>query len=148
MLRLFVLLKQLFSPLRLWHKACKNSRSCTSNPLIRLINCFRKLFIAPRPGLAYSARMSRTSLKDWPCAFARAADIIGDQWSLLILRDAFYGVNTWSGFQRSLKVARNVLADRLERLTDAGILERKPVRPGAQRYTYELTEAGHEFIED
>jgi DNA-binding HxlR family transcriptional regulator len=90
--------------------------------------------------------MSRTSLKNWPCSFARVADILGDKWTLLILRDAFYGVSTWSGFHKSLRVARNILSDRLDKLLEAGVLERMPVRPGVERYEYHLTDAGRELF--
>ena len=90
--------------------------------------------------------MSRTSLHDWPCSLARAADIIGDKWTLVILRNAFYGQTSFSGFQKSLGLARNVLSDRLDKLVEHGILVRQPVRPGVARYRYTLTDAGRELF--
>ncbi|RLM52818.1 transcriptional regulator, partial [Halobellus sp. Atlit-31R] len=58
-----------------------------------------------------------------PCPVARSANVLGDRWSLLIVRDAFDGISRFSEFQRSLGVARNILADRLRRLVDDGILQ-------------------------
>jgi len=73
---------------------------------------------------------------------ARTADILGDKWTLLILRDAFFGTSTFSQFQKNLGVARNILTDRLEKLVEFGVLHKKPIRPGVERYEYTLTESG------
>jgi DNA-binding HxlR family transcriptional regulator len=89
--------------------------------------------------------MSRTPLDHWQCSLARTADILGDKWTLMILRDAFFGLSTFSQFQQNLRVARNVLSDRLDKLVRHGILAREPVRPGVERYHYRLTEAGQEL---
>lgn len=86
--------------------------------------------------------MTRTSLKEFNCSLARTADIIGDKWTLLILRDAFFGASAFSQFHKSLGVARNILADRLEKLVEHEILEKRQSRPGVARYTYHLTERG------
>lgn len=86
--------------------------------------------------------MTRTSIKSMNCSVAQFAEIMGDRWSLLILRDAFVGVNTFSGFAKRLGVAKNVLTERLSHLVDHGILERQQTRPGVERYTYELTPKG------
>lgn len=77
---------------------------------------------------------------------ARTADIIGDKWTLLILRDAFFGGTTFSQFQKSLGVARNILSDRLEKLVEHDVLEKTPVRPGVERYHYQLTERGRDLV--
>lgn len=90
--------------------------------------------------------MSRTSLEHWQCSLARSADIVGDKWTLMILRDAFFGLSTFSQFQKNLQIARNVLSDRLAKLVQHGILRREPVRPGVERYRYQLTEAGQELF--
>ncbi len=90
--------------------------------------------------------MSRTSLNNWQCSLARTAEILGDKWTLMILRDAFFGLSTFSQFQRNLQVSRNVLSDRLEKLVANGILERTPTRPGVERYHYTLSEAGLELL--
>src|SRR5260370_15331381 len=57
---------------------------------------------------------------DWPCSVARAAEVFGDSWTLLILRDAMYGLTRYDEFQRSLHIARNTLSDRLGKLVVAG----------------------------
>lgn len=86
--------------------------------------------------------MTRTSLTKFKCSVAQTLEIIGDKWTMLIIRDAFVGVATFSGFQRNLGVARNVLADRLAHLVAHDILDRTPTRPGVERHTYSLTEKG------
>jgi DNA-binding HxlR family transcriptional regulator len=75
-----------------------------------------------------------------PCPVARSAAIVGDRWSLLIVRDAFDGVRRFSDFQRSLGIARNILSDRLQRLLDAGILAMQA--GGGARQEYVLTAKG------
>ena len=77
---------------------------------------------------------------------ARAADILADKWTLMILRDAFFGLSTFSQFQKNLAIARNVLSDRLDKLVEHGILERMQPKPEVDRYQYQLTEAGRELL--
>ena len=86
--------------------------------------------------------MTRTSLDHHNCSFARTVDIIGDQWSLMILRDAFYGVRRFGEFKRRLGVTQGVLAARLAHLVEHDILERQPVSEGAAREAYKLTVRG------
>lgn len=86
--------------------------------------------------------MTRTSFKAFNCSVARSLDIVGDKWSMLIIRDAFLGVSTFSAFQRRLNVARNILTDRLMHLVDNDVLERRQSKPGVERYEYHLTERG------
>lgn len=74
---------------------------------------------------------------------ARSLDILGDKWTMLIIRDAFYGVSSFSQFRDRLGIAPNVLADRLELLVRHDILQRKPVRPEVDRHTYHLTDRGN-----
>ena len=76
------------------------------------------------------------------CSIARSLEIVGERWTLLVLRDAFLGIRRFDDFQRDLGVARNVLADRLARLVDEGILERRPYSERPPRHEYFLTEAG------
>ena len=70
----------------------------------------------------------RKSLKTDPCPVARALDVIGERWSLLIVRDAFDGMRRFGEFQKSLGVAKNILADRLHTLVEEGILRSRPPR--------------------
>lgn len=85
---------------------------------------------------------TKKSLKDVHCSIAQFAEIMGDKWSLLIVRDALIGIETFSGFEKSLGVAKNVLAERLAHLIAHGILIREQTRPGVERYVYRLTEKG------
>ena len=79
------------------------------------------------------------------CSIARSLEILGQKWSLLIVREAFFGRTRFSEFRERLGVAPDVLTDRLARLVDAGILNRRSYREdGArERHEYVLTEAGH-----
>ena len=79
---------------------------------------------------------------DQVCSIARALEVVGERWTLLVLRDAFSGVRRFEDFQRSLGIARNVLAARLGRLVDEGVLERVPYQSRPERFEYRLTEKG------
>lgn len=83
---------------------------------------------------------------DSPCPVARSADLLGDRWALLIIRDAFDGVTRFSDFQRSLGAARNILSDRLRRLVEAGLLLQQPASDGSAYQQYVLTPAGCELF--
>jgi DNA-binding HxlR family transcriptional regulator len=76
------------------------------------------------------------------CSIARALETIGDRWTMLVIRDAFLGVRRFEDFQRDLGVARNILTDRLTRLVDDGVLERRRYREKPERFEYRLTEKG------
>jgi DNA-binding HxlR family transcriptional regulator len=76
------------------------------------------------------------------CSIARSLEIVGERWTLLVLRDAFLGVRRFEDFQRSLSVARNVLTERLGRLVDEGVLERRRYQERPERFEYRLTEKG------
>ena len=79
------------------------------------------------------------------CSVARALEIVGERWTILILRDAFLGVRRFDDFHRSLGVARNVLNNRLQRLVEAGILERRRYQERPRRHEYRLTEMGRDL---
>ena len=76
------------------------------------------------------------------CSVARTLEVIGERWTLLIVRDAFLGVRRFDDFQRSLGIARNVLNTRLQRLVDSGLLERRRYQVRPERHEYCLTEMG------
>ena len=76
------------------------------------------------------------------CSIARSLELIGERWTILIIRDAFLGVRRFDDFQRSLGIARNVLQQRLTRLTDSGILEKVRYQERPERFEYRLTEKG------
>ncbi len=74
-----------------------------------------------------------------PCSIQRSLDILGDRWTILIMRDAFRGVRRFDDFRTDLDIARPVLADRLKRLVEAGVLERRLYCERPPRYEYRLT---------
>ena len=76
------------------------------------------------------------------CSIARSLELVGERWTLLVIREVFNGNRRFSEMQRSLGVARNVLTDRLQGLLDEGILERRPYSERPERYEYFLTEKG------
>jgi DNA-binding HxlR family transcriptional regulator len=81
--------------------------------------------------------------RDYPeqeCSLARALEVIGERWSLLIVRDVFAGIRRYEDLHRSLDIARNILQTRLNRLCDEEVLERR--RYAAKRYEYYLTKKG------
>ncbi|MEL6826996.1 MAG: helix-turn-helix domain-containing protein [Pseudomonadota bacterium] len=86
--------------------------------------------------------MARTSLKHLPCSIAQFAEAMGDKWSFMIVRDAMTGVTTFSGFERSLGIAKNVLTDRLNHLIENDILARRQPKADVERYEYVLTQRG------
>jgi DNA-binding HxlR family transcriptional regulator len=79
------------------------------------------------------------------CSVARALEVIGERWTLLIIRDAFLGLRRFEQFQENLGIARNVLADRLNRLVDEGLLERVRYSERPERYEYRLTRKGRDL---
>src|SRR5436190_8958064 len=89
--------------------------------------------------------MKRTPFARWPCSVARAVDLLGDWWTPLVLRQAFYGVRRFDDFQESLGIGRNVLTQRLNRLVDEGLLERRLYCEHPPRSEYVLTEKGRDF---
>jgi DNA-binding HxlR family transcriptional regulator len=79
------------------------------------------------------------------CSIARALELVGERWSLLIVRDAFLGRRRFDEFRDSLGIASNVLTDRLNRLVETGVLERVPYSERPERFEYRLTEKGAEL---
>ena len=81
-----------------------------------------------------------------PCPIGRALVMVGDAWSMLILRDAGFGLTRFDQFRSSLGIAPNILARRLTALTKAGLLEKKNYRKRPPRDEYLITEAGRDFL--
>ena len=79
---------------------------------------------------------------DQLCSIAASLQLIGDRWSLLILRDAFRGVRRFDELAADLHIARNLLADRLQKLVDHGILVKQPYQQRPVRYEYRLSAKG------
>ena len=91
--------------------------------------------------------MAKSRLCDSPCSIARTLAVVGDPWSVLILRDAFFGTTRFADFRASLGIAPDVLSARLAALVDEGVLERRPYQePGRRaRDGYHLTPAGRDL---
>ena len=79
------------------------------------------------------------------CSVARALEIVGERWTLLIVRDLFLGLRRFDQLQENLGIARNVLTDRLNRLVDEGIVERVRYSERPERYEYRLTSKGRDL---
>ncbi|RLE25273.1 MAG: transcriptional regulator [Actinobacteria bacterium] len=77
-----------------------------------------------------------------PCSIQRSLDVLGDRWTILIMRDAFRGIRRFDEFRRDLDIARPVLTDRLHRLVDAGVLVKRQYCERPPRFEYRLTEKG------
>jgi DNA-binding HxlR family transcriptional regulator len=86
--------------------------------------------------------MRWNELADECCSVARTVSVIGDRWTLLVLRDCFLRVRRFESFQERLGITRPILADRLRKLVKAGVLERRPYRQRPTRYEYRLTAKG------
>lgn len=82
-----------------------------------------------------------------PCPIAHALDLVGDRWTLLVVRNAFAGARRFGEFAKMPEaIPSNVLAERLKRLVAAGVLERRPYQSHPPRYEYHLTPRGADFL--
>jgi DNA-binding HxlR family transcriptional regulator len=86
--------------------------------------------------------VKRTSFEKAECPIARSLDVLGDWWSLLIIRDAFLGIRRFGEFQKSIGLAKNILTVRLRALVDRGILTTAPASDGSAYQEYVLTPKG------
>jgi DNA-binding HxlR family transcriptional regulator len=89
--------------------------------------------------------MPKNKLDATNCSIANALDLIGEWWTILILRESFFGTRRFEDFQLHLGIARNILTTRLRKLCDSGVLERVPVKEGAKRHEYQLTKMGRDL---
>jgi DNA-binding HxlR family transcriptional regulator len=90
--------------------------------------------------------MKRKSLDKENCPLARTLDVIGDWWTLLIVRDAFFGKRRFGEFQTSLGLAKNILSTRLRKLVSHGVLKVGPASDGSAYQEYTLTEKGYRLF--
>jgi DNA-binding HxlR family transcriptional regulator len=88
----------------------------------------------------------RGRLANAQCSTARAMAVVGDRWSILILREAYYGTKRFDEFEYYIGVAPNILSNRLKKFVDAGIMKRVPLPEHSTRYEYVLTEKGRDFF--
>jgi len=89
--------------------------------------------------------MQRRSFEGMNCSVAQCLEVVGEWWSLLIVRDAFLGVRRFDDFQARLGISRNILNQRLTTLVDHGVLERVPYQDNPPRSEYRLTEKGRDL---
>lgn len=92
-----------------------------------------------------AGRSGDVTWTDPGCPVARTLDLVGDRWSLLIVRDAMDGARAFGDFQQRTGIARNILTDRLRRLVERGILDREAA-PSGRRQVYTLTRAGRDLF--
>jgi DNA-binding HxlR family transcriptional regulator len=90
--------------------------------------------------------MRRKSFDAWPCSIARTVDLFGDAWTLLVLRELFYGETRFDGFVATLGIARNTLADRLALLVENEVIARRAYQADPVRHEYVLTPKGKDMF--
>lgn len=143
-------------PLTLIHQPC----GCESHPVVACSACLEKVDAheakyrdGPGAGqtLARPGRTARRSSGDGkfllgrPSSVSRALQIIGDKWSFMVAREAFFGVRRYDRIQANLNIASNILTDRLSRLVDKGIFRKRLYQELPHRYEYVLTEMGRDL---
>jgi DNA-binding HxlR family transcriptional regulator len=97
-------------------------------------------------GFDYHGGMSRKRFNGMNCGIAQTLDVLGDWWTLLIVRDAFFGLRRFSEFEASLGIAKNILASRLRQLVDKGILLRVDAGATGPRHEYQLSAKGEALL--
>lgn len=89
--------------------------------------------------------MERKSFADMQCSVAQCLEVVGEWWTMLIIRDAFLGVRRFDEIQTHLGISRNVLTQRLAHLVDHGVLDKVPYSEHPPRYEYRLTDKGRDL---
>jgi DNA-binding HxlR family transcriptional regulator len=97
------------------------------------------------PSCARVCALLHSTYEGQNCSVARSLEVIGERWTILILRDAFYGVRRFDDFREGLNISRGILASRLQHLIDEGILERRRYNERPERFEYRLTEKGRDL---
>ena len=93
----------------------------------------------------YTEVVERKSFADMDCSVAQCLEVVGEWWSMLIIRDAFLGVTRFEDFQRRLGISRNILQQRLTKLVDEGVLVRRPYSEHPPRDDYRLSTKGRDL---
>jgi len=143
-------------PLRLIHATC----GCECHPVVACSACLepvtaRRVTYRNGPGagtsLTHPVRRARrpsdpsSFMRGRPSSVSRTLQVIGDRWSFLIIREAFLGSRRFDRLQSKLKIASNILTDRLARLTGTGIFERRKYQDLPERFEYRLTDMGRDL---
>lgn len=90
--------------------------------------------------------MRNASFESQTCSIARTLEVIGEWWTLLIVREAFFGTQRFTDFEKNLGIAKNVLAERLRKLVEAGVMRREAVAARGNPQLYQLTEKGRDLL--
>jgi len=93
----------------------------------------------------YDTYVERKSFVDMDCSVAQCLEIVGEWWTMLIVRDSFLGVTRFEDFQRRLGISRNILQQRLTKLVDAGVFVKVPYSEHPPRHEYRLTPKGRDL---
>ena len=138
-------------PLQLIHESC----NCVSKPIVACSCCERRIVArevsyhdGPGAGRVRSDsfKRSRRTADDFmrgrPSSVSRALEVIGDRWSFLLIREAFYGATRFDQFQAELSIASNILTDRLARLVERGVFRKRKYQSAPERFEYLLTPMG------
>lgn len=138
-------------PLQLIHEDC----NCVSKPLVACSCCQQRIVardVGYRDGpgagtaLAEAPRRSRRAADDFmrgrPSSVSRALEVIGDRWSFLVIREAFFGAKRFDKLQLELGIASNILTDRLARLVERGVFRKRKYQSTPERFEYLLTPMG------
>jgi DNA-binding HxlR family transcriptional regulator len=94
----------------------------------------------------YNEAVKRSSLDSMNCSLARSLEVVGEWWTLLIVREAMWGTSRFDDFHRRLGIARNILVTRLATLERFGVIERRPSAENARLHDYLLTEKGWDLF--
>lgn len=94
----------------------------------------------------YIAAMTRRRFDKMNCSIAQSMEVLGDKWTLLIIRDCFVGVRRFSDFQENLGISKNILATRLQHLVEYGVLRKVEVQNRGSKFEYELTTMGKDLF--
>lgn len=95
--------------------------------------------------LTILTEMERKSFEHMACSIAQCLEVVGEWWSMLLIRDVFLGFRRFDEMQARLGISRNVLSQRLAKLVDEGVLEKRPYQDNPVRYEYHLTEKGRDL---
>lgn len=90
--------------------------------------------------------MSRKRFDNFNCSIAASLNQVGDWWTLLIVREALFGVHSFSGFQKNLGIAKNILTNRLEKMVENDVFEKHVSVDDSRRFDYTLTEKGRDLF--
>ena len=99
-----------------------------------------------RPTLYHPTPVPRTRFEEMDCPIAQAGAVIGDSWTMLILREAFSGTSRFSDFERHLGIPKNTLTERLEYLVEKQVFRREALPPTGKRFAYYLTPRGFDLL--